>query len=322
MSVRAGRVGLAAAATVAATLTLPASAERDQAVALGGVTTVAAEHSGSTKVVLYDDATLTWKSVANPDTSIRGKGRFVSLWLFRDDGFQNTSGETDYVNIWREPAFAGGRTFTSGSAYPQGGCTSWPNDTLPLNESCDTLTPRSILLHQGYYRLVVVTDRDPVKFTLHLHGADGRSTVRPTTPFHTFEAALPQRDGIGDDLVTWGRSARGFDDSSVLFQFVDVSVPSDAKTWGSASCTRYDDGSTPPPQAYGPLCPGGSGGSGGFAIDGEPAVGTDPVYFWGSMIPIPGSGDIGYGGSVWSDRGATFHHALGVWLDNSCGSCW
>lgn len=313
------RVGIAAAATAAATVALPASAHLDPPAALAGVTTVVADHSGSAKVVLYDDATLTWKLTGNPDTSIEGAGRFIGLWLTRDDGYQNDPGLEDWLTVYRLPDFAGGATRTFGSSYPKTKCTNWPSDDMPLSTDCTTDNPKGILLHQGYYKLTVVTDGSPVRFTLDLHGADGTSTVSPTNTFRTEQSALDQQDGLGDNLVTWGHTEASFSDASRVFQFVDFSLPKDATVRGASECIRFDDGSDPPPLAYGPMCPGGAGGSGAYRIDAGPRQ-IGGMWVWGSS-PTDTTGDLGLGGSAWSDKGASFHRALGVWIADNC-DCW
>lgn len=314
------RVVLAAATTVAATLALPASAHLDPPAALAGVTTIEADHSGSSKVVLYDDALVTWKLVNNPDTTIHGDGRFVGLWLTRDDGYQSAEPEgSDWLTVYRMPDFAGGKTRTFGSAYPAEQCTEWPSNDVPLKGSCE-FEPKGILLHQGYYKLTVVTDGSPVRFTLDLQGAGGTTTISPTTSFRTIESALQQRDGNGDNLVTWGHEEPNFTDAARLFQFVDVTWSDGATARGAGQCVRFGDKSDQPPLAYGPMCLGGSGGSGGYEVNVGPQQ-MGGVWVWGSS-PSDGTGDLGQGGSAWSDKGVTFHHALGVWIDGSCQECW
>lgn len=315
------RVGIAAAATVAATFALPASAHLDPPAGLAGVTTVTADHSGSAKVVLYDDALVKWKPVNNPDTTIDGDGRFVGLWLTRDDGYQSGEpGIDDWLTVYRLPAFAGGKTRTFGSAFPTEHCTNWPSDEAPLKSTCDGFNPKGILLHQGYYKLTVVTDGSPVRFTLDLNGADGTTTIHPTNSFRTVQNALQQRDGIGDNLVTWGHEESNFTDAARLLQFVDLSWSDDATARGAGECVRFDDKSAQPPLAYGPMCLGGSGGSGGYVINAGPEQ-IGGVWVWGSS-PSDGTGDLGLGGSAWSDKSVSFHRALGVWIDGSCEECW
>jgi hypothetical protein len=295
---------------------LPASAHLPSPASLGAVTTVVASHSGTASVALYDDVTLSVASTRNPDTSISGKGRFVGLWLTREDG------TGDALSVYRLPTFANGITKTFGSGYPTGQCTPWPNATVPLKWDCTHLpTPKRLLLHQGYYRLTVLTDGSPLRVTLHLHGANGHRTVHPTTTMRTVEAALPQRDGVGDKMVTFGAAQSGFDTNAALMEFASVKIPANSSAWGEAACDRFDDGSTPPPLAYGPACPGGIGGGGAYYLKVGPAYREEGMWVWGSSSSNPRSGKLAQGGAFWSDQGVRLGQTLGVWIAGPC-DCW
>ena len=78
---RLTRVGAVVSVLLAGAVALPASASEGLPPALAGTTTVVTDHSATMLVTLYDDATLSFKSTANPDTRIHGRGRFVGLWL-------------------------------------------------------------------------------------------------------------------------------------------------------------------------------------------------------------------------------------------------
>lgn len=281
--------------------------------ALTGRTTVVATHSATALVRLTADATLSARTQHNPDTSLSGRGRFVALSLSAERGLGDAS-TFDGVTVFRTPAWAGARVTTYGSAYPPVRCTPWPSAGLDLEDRCAEAPPAGIRLHRGVYRLTVITDGAPVRFTLRLHGLPGHATVRPASGLRTWEADLPQREGLGDRLVTFGAAESPVPPNASVLEFAAVDVPRDSTTWGDSSCVRQDSGGPPPAFAYAPPCAGGSAASGQWRLD---AAGEQTGGFWVSAGSETSTspGPVGLGGSFWSDRGVTFHHALGVWID-------
>ena len=166
--------------------------------------------------------------------------------------------------------------------------------------------------------MTVVADGAPVRFTLHLHGAQGATTLRPSTVVRSAEETLPRRAAVSDNMVSFGAAASKFDDNTTLLELASVTIPPDASAWGDSSCIRHDDGSSEP-MAYGPLCPNGADTGGEWHVQAGPAQ-EGGVWVSGTNAQSS-TGVLGLGGSFWSEKGVQFHHALGVWLDDSC-DCW
>src|SRR5207248_2146091 len=140
-----------AAAVLAAGIgfALPSSAGSSAPRQLAATTTITADHSGTAELILTDDARLSVANQANPDVRITGPGRVVAF------GLQRVDGAGDGLLAVRVPAFAGGATYVSGSYWPAPYCTGSPNNTVALSTTCTT--PKAILLHEGVYRLTVLT---------------------------------------------------------------------------------------------------------------------------------------------------------------------
>jgi hypothetical protein len=79
----------------------------------------------------------------------------------------------------------------------------------------------------------------------------------------------------------------------------------------ATTCYRSDDG-TATPDAYGPACPNGAGGSYGYRAN-TPAI---PLEGGGGFVSSSSSpGDtIGLGGSLTDTDGPILKQALGVWV--------
>jgi len=270
----------------------------------GAVTTIHATSSGSAELVLYDDATLSPKQTGNPDVSISGGGRMVAFELRRADGGQ------DDVSGARLPSFLDRVVTVTGSVTPQSTCTS--SDPLGLQSTCTNPTPRAIVLHEGYYHLVVLADGAPVTITLRLHGQQQRkATIKLQRTLRTLEANLPERESIGSSTITYGTDVP-FTSATQAFTLTKARLHPKAELLAATTCARNDTGA-PPAYAFSPACPGG--GSVGYAW--QIGGGSVPYAYEGvGWIGVPGSGGApnGLGGSFVDSDGPTYLGGLGVWM--------
>lgn len=298
---------IAVTALLAAAAAVPASARVPHLTELTATTVVTASSSGWVDVVVPVDARLSASYEGNRDVAVEGTGRFVGLWLLRD----GQAYDGDGLTVLRLPAFLGGRVSTSGSYAPAQTCKGTP-EALPLSYDCTGgPAPTSIVLHEGRYRLLVLADGHPLRFTLRLHGLDaGTTEVSPTKAVRSQEKALPARDGVGSQLVTFGATAP-FGTSTSAWVMATAKGTTDPTFSGHSSCARQDDG-TPPPLAYGPHCPNGL--AGGYREDVR--VAGQQYGFLGAFVSTGDStAPLGLGGSVNDSGGVTLGDTLGVWLD-------
>jgi hypothetical protein len=301
------RIAAAAATAITAFAVTPASAHYNLPPAAAGTTTVQAAHSGSLDLTLRDDARISIAGENNPDVRISGPGRIVGAFLYRLDG------NSDGLMALRLPAAAGGRTIsyvTSSDPSAKPKCTSFPSATVPLQQQCDS-PPTSGRLHQGVYRLVVLTDGAPVTVTLKLHGLRGERSLRPTS-------ALPS--GVGSlNLLpnpTGGlaRAAATMDTSRTgLMLTLAVGKWAAKPTYfGSYGCLY--DGGDPVGEQMLPDCPGGSGTA--WSI-------IDPLHEMpsGAMTGASlswaygvGAGSYTLGQGLESDNGVSIVTGLSAWV--------
>jgi hypothetical protein len=306
---------VAAALLGAVVASVPAAAHLVTAEPLGATTTLTVTHSGSAELVLYDDATLSPAEQHNPDVDFSGPGRLVGFDLVRSDDDYSSSGPggADELEAARVPGFAGGSTFVGGSTAPQGTCSPYPNATVPLQQNCTAPNPKAIVLHEGYYHLVVLADGGPLRITLHLHGV-GRSTaaIRLQSTFRSTEKALPQRESIGSDTVTYGTELP-FAGATEIATVVSAKLHAGATLLADGFCVRADDGA-PPPDAYSPACPGGRSASFSFRLGPTGEFGV--IGLFGSPVPSSTSSasNVGMGGSFTDTSGPSYTHGLGVWI--------
>ena len=291
------------AAVLGTMLAAPSSAHLVRAETLGSVTTITATHSGSAEVVLYDDATLSPRTTGNPDVSITGKGRVVGVQLTRSDG------TSDSLAAYRMPGFAGGQVSVGGSTTPAPTCTS----ELTGGSTCTTPTPKAILLHEGYYHLVVLADGAPVTVTLHLHGlTSAPSRVHAQRSFRSVELSLPERESMGSTTVTYG-GAQPIAGATQISMIVGAKLHSSATFRGLTVCRRADN-SAPPPYAYSPACPGGSDEGFAYRTGGAipaPVGGVGGIFLVG--LPLPDT-TTGVGGSFIDSDGPTYLGGVGLWV--------
>jgi len=303
------------AAGAAAILAVPSSARLVTAERLGAVTTIVATHSGTAELVLYDDATLSLKPTDNPDVSISGAGRLVGFNLVQNPGSSTT--DQDMLTAFRSPAFAGGGMTVTGTVTPkQPECTNYPNDTVPLQSTCPPWHPTSILLHEGFYHLVVLTDGAPLRITLHLHGQHlKRSKIHLQRAIRTTEEPLAQHESIGSSTLTFGNEIP-FSNATQVASIVAVRLHSASTFKSAVACARADNGA-PPPYAYSPLCPRGRtvGWSWAITPPANPvAQGLFGVGVGGADMSDDSSLNSGIGGSITDTDGPTYLGGLGVWI--------
>jgi hypothetical protein len=270
------------------------------------VTTLAASASGTAEVVLYDDATLSPSSTHNPDVTISGPGRVVAFELTRADG------TGDGLFGMRLPAFAGGGTVVGGSATPRQTCTSWPSDTVPLQSRCGAYHPKAILLHEGYYHLVVVTDGKPVKVTLRLHGQHrGHARVHVQQRIRTAEANLPERESAGPSTVTYG-GAGGFASATQVLTLAVARLHPSATARAATGCARTDSGN-PPPYAFSPACPGGDVTDLSYFVD-TPVEQLAGFGGGTAFVSTSDTSPTSVGGSFVDSDGPTYLGGVGLWI--------
>ena len=267
---------------------------------VGAVTTIHTTNSGSAELVLYDDATLSPRQTGNPDVSITGGGRLIAFSLRRADGGD------DNLSAARLPSFFNRAVSVGGSWTPRSTCTS--SDPLNIQSTCTSPTPKAILLHEGYYHLVVLTDGAPATITLRLHGENQRKLQQS---LRTMEANLPERESMGSSTITYGTDVT-FASATQAFTLTKARLHPKAEVLAATACSRKDT-STPPAYAFSPACPGGSS----FAYAYEIGGGSLPAGYEGvGFIGMPGSqgSPNGLGGSFTDSDGPTYLGGLGVWI--------
>ena len=301
------RTVVAAGLLLAGGLALPAQAHLAPVPSATSTTVVTAAKTGYLDLQLADDVKLSLDNEANPDVVLAGRGRFIGAWLVR--GQELFTFGNDFVETVRLPDFLGRQRWTQGSTYPNQQCVATALPALP--PTCSSQAPQGISLHEGNYRLFVLTDGSPVTVTLHLHGlAAGTTSLRTTQALTSTERVLPQRDGAGTSLVTFG--AVGPLQGKVATWTMASAKGADTPTGQENSlCQRADTGAAPP-LAYGPHCPNGSSGDYQYSIS---AAGRGGGGMGGFVTAgDPGTGPIGLGGSFGNTGGVKLLQTLGVWM--------
>lgn len=310
------RATLVLAAVAAAALGAPAEARKPRPIRLTETTTVNATQSGWVDVALYDDALLSPLSEENPDLAVSGPGRLLGLTL-RSLGTDYLS--TDELDFYRLPGFLGAKELVWGTTDSTGSCSGTPvgPTSVPVGGSCNYSEPKHIVLHEGRYRLSVLTDGAPVSFALTLHGLDeGETSLSPNHPLASTQLPLPKLDSQDDKLLTFGATAH-LSKADPAFIVTAAKGSVDPTVSGDGTCVRQDGSVPPPPYAYGPHCPNGVAGSYDYWINpghGVPASFGGFGVFTGSLVPGH-EGDYGIGGSFSDSGGITLLGALGIWLE-------
>ena len=298
---------VAAGLLLAGGFALPAQAHVSAVPSATSTTVVTAAQTGYLDLQLSDDVRLSPSYGANPDVALSGQGRFVGAWLVRGQDLNTFS--DDFVQALRLPDFLGGERRTQGSAYPAPSCTSAM--PLGLNPSCAYPDPQGILLHEGNYRLYVLTDGSPITVTLHLHGlVAGTTELRTAHALPSAERVLPQLDGVGTSLITFGAVAPL--SGSVATWTMATAKGSDTPTWREASTCERQDTDAAPRLAYGPHCPNGRGGGYQYTV----SAGGQNVGGVGGFVSSGGDDTppVGLGGSFGDTGGVTLLRTLGVWM--------
>lgn len=293
---------------LSALLVSPSSARVPRLAELRSTTVVTATQSGWVDVVVPVDARLSPAGERNPDVAISGAGRFVSVSLTRLDD----SSAPDFLTSYRLPAFLTGQQRTEGSTYPQPRCTGFPSEAVPARQDCTFPTPQYVLLHEGTYRLLVVTDGSPLRVTLRLRGLDkGTQQVRPTELLRSEQRPLPRREAYADKLLTFG--AKGSFGGARVYGWVMAQVKGSSKPLlrEASTCARVDAGD-PPPLGFGPHCPQGRGG--GYSLELN-LGGQNYGLFGGFVSSDSRQGPLALGGSIGNSDGAVLGQTLGVWLE-------
>jgi hypothetical protein len=299
-------LGAATALALGVPLALPSSAQLVRAETLGAVTTMTVDHSGTAELVLYDDATLSPLATRNPDVAFSGPGRLVGFSLTRSDGMGDT------LAAVRMPGFAGGATSVGGSTTPGPRCTPFPDQTVPVSETC-TDNPKAIVLHEGYYHLVVLADGGPLRLTIRLHGLGiPHATLHLQATMRSVELPLKQHESIGSSTITYGGATSALAGQTQVAMVVAAKLHDSATLLAATTCYRNDNGA-PPPYAYAPGCPNGATQSYAYRVN---APAASPVGEGVLVFSAPGSADSasGQGGSFTDSDGPTYVGGLGLWL--------
>ena len=273
---------------------LPAQAGN---VGLTATTVVTARTSGYVDVQLPRDVRLSPRYLRNSDVAFTGTGRLLGLWLRPLD----TSSQ-DSLEVLRPPAFLGGGTRTLGSTEPAPTCGG------EIGQSCTSPTPTAILLHAGTYRMTVLTDGNPVRISLSLHGLPaGRTALRPAYRLASAQLPLPARESLGDKTITYG--ATGPLSGSLLTFVAAAAKGAGSELDGWSVCQRRDASGTPP-YGFSPACPGNT--SGGYSLKAH--QGSYGVFGVWVSTGADNTTPVALGGSFTNDGGVVLQHALGVWL--------
>ncbi|MDX6275007.1 MAG: hypothetical protein QOJ92_2217 [Frankiales bacterium] len=298
----------------AAALSGPADARKPRPVELTETTVVTATHSSWVDVALYDDAVLAARPEHNPDVDVAGSGRLLGLTLRSlGTGFA----DTDELSVYRLPAFLGSRQLTEGTTDAGSSCsdgTPVGPTTVPVGGNCTYTEPKHIVLHEGLYRLSVLTDGSPVTFTLTLHGLDsGSRELTPTHVLASTQQTLPKLDGAGTNLVTFGATAH-LAKAEPAYLLAAAKGSANPTYYEESVCVRQDGGVPAPPLAFGPHCPNGVAGSYSYRLNPGPTSYGGMSVFSGSLLPGH-EGDYAIGGSFGDSGGITLTNALGVWME-------
>jgi hypothetical protein len=306
---RTSRLIAAGSVLLAGALAVPSEARVRRPQELTATTVVRATQSGYVDVIVPVDARLSAAVTRNPDVRIAGKGRFVGVWLQREGAGAES---VDGIASTRLPSFLGGGHETYGSYTPTGRCTGVP-EVYPVHYDCTAMPrPKAIVLHEGAYRLTVLTDGSPVTITLSLHGLDRRTThVRPAHHLASTQQALPERDGVGDQVVTYGGVADWFRGPMMTWVLASAKAPAGRDVEGWSVCARSDT-AEPPPLAYSSQCLGGDGGSYVYHVR-SPA--REQWVVGGFVSTATADADVGLGGSFTNSDGVQLGSTLGVWME-------
>jgi hypothetical protein len=180
---------------------------------------------------------------------------------------------------------------------------------VPAEQQCGSPAATAVL-HEGIYRLVVLTDGAPVTVRLRLHGLAGSRTFSRLTPRPgavTPMTTLPNQTGdVARAKTTVSPAQR-----SLAVTVVTASVGPNATLMGSYGCI-YDAGDPLSDQML-PGCPGGSG-AGGNTLDPQHRAGDRIGAVSLSWSQGMGAGSYTVGQVLQADSGVTIDSAIAAWL--------
>jgi hypothetical protein len=273
---------------------------------LRGTTVFLADRTSGVDLVLYDDALVhVHDDYSTPDIALSGKGRIVSVSLTGPDSLTLLR----YVRNGK-PVL---QTQANGSYYPEPKNCHQTAPGLPTM-TCDD-SPAGVQwarLHQGHYRLRVLTDGSPVTVTIRLQGVAGSARYRVKAPLAGGVVNVPV-------LSITSPEYQRFETSLKLPAAADVVLNVDAN-WSPSPAVAgvewCDYIPTRPalPTDYGYECPGGQlvGGSDPF-VNARHAD-WDPNQMYGLSQTWLGKGSHRLGFSAMDSGGVTVRAALVAWL--------
>jgi hypothetical protein len=295
-----------AALGLAVLLVAPSYAAKPAPRVLRGTTVVTADRTSALDVVLYDDALVQVRDdYSTPDISLTGRGRVVRALLQGPDSLSLLR----YVRDGKVVV----QTEANGSFYPAPQNCHQVAPGVPLL-ACDD-SPSGVkwaMLHQGHYRLRVLTDGSPVSVTLHLRGVKGTARYRATTPLAGGVKAVPV-------LSLTAPQYQRFETHLTLPAAADVVLNVDGR-WSpsptAAGVQWCDYIPTRPalPTDYGYQCPGGQFVGGGGPFVNALQAKYDPNQLYGLSLTWLDKGDHRIGFSAVDSGGVTVTSALLAWI--------
>jgi len=302
---RTRHVALVALGLVAL-LVAPSYAAKPAPRVLRGTTVITADRTSAMDLVLYDDALVrVHDDYSTPDISLTGKGRIVSATLQGPDSLSLLRYVLDGKPVVQTQA--------NGSFYPAPQNCQQPAPGVGL-WACDDSPPglKWALLHQGHYRLRVLTDGSPLTVTLHLRGVAGSARYRTTTPLAGGVRSVPV-------LSITAAQYQRYETTLTLPSSADVVLNVDAR-WSkspvAAGIQWCDYVPTRPelPTDYGYQCPGGSFLGGGSPFVNAAQVDYDPNALFGLSQTWLDKGTHRVGFSAVDSGGVTVTTALLAWI--------
>ncbi len=306
-----------AALSVTAGLVAPAQAATGPQV-LRGTTVITADRSGSAEFVLYDDAVMHLaKDYTTPDITMTGPGRIIGFSLGLVNG-QDGMGAGRYRRAGKVVNVA----YAAGTTYPRPSeCNSYAGVTVPMTiygvyAGCPAdPAPKYTVLHQGRYRLTVLTDGGRVTITLRLRGVAGRSHLRPTKALRSGVQDVPARDVVAGRFVRRETVvAPGVPASAVIN--IDADFAPKPVAAGVTSCV-YDAAKAQAATDYTTnQCPGGrSGGFPGVLLNPTLSEYNADELFSRTFVSLTGAPErVGF--SAQDEGGVTVRSALLAWIQD------
>lgn len=300
---RVTRVLAAAALAAGALLVAPSQAAAPER--LRGTTIITAERTSVADVVLYEDAMVRVnEDGSTPDITLTGKGRILRFDL------SGPGGSLGALRIRRS-----GRdvttTSTSGSYYPESEPCVPPG--TPGTWACTpSVPPERVMIHQGHYRLRVLTDGSPVTITLRLGGVPGKGHLRVTKPLAGGVIAVPLLNSVAEGYQRFERKL-SFTQQVEAILNVDAQWTPESRVTGVIWC-RYDPAQQGLPSDYASYCPAGQSIGMSFPFVATTSTAFDPNTMWGLQNSWFEKGTSRVGFSIVSEQKVTIRTALVAWM--------